>query len=264
MDLEVGGRCFHVSTVGERGPAVVLVHSSGMSGRQFRGLAEELGADHRVFLPDLVGYGKNPVWHGALFDVEEDTALVQATVDAAGGEVALLGHSYGAWIALRVAQRVRTRALVLIEPVAFGVLYDPPDPALVDLAALDAHGDFFEPALAGSPQWCERFVNWWGGAGAWARMGPIMQGMLLQRAEKTFHEVHAVALDRAGLQDYRPGPPTLLIRGETTRLAAARVVELLAARLGAREEIIRGAGHMAPLTHADAVAALVVTFLRAS
>ena len=48
--------------------------------------------------------------------------------------------------------------------------------------------------------------------------------------------------------------PTLLLSGETSPLAARRVVAHLAEAIpGARAQTIPGAGHMAPLTHADQV-----------
>lgn len=259
------GRRIHVATYGDRGPAVVAVHASGMAGRQFRALGEVLSIDHRVFVPDLIGYGRNEIWREdperSGFDPAEDVDVVATLVDAVG-DAALVGHSYGGWIALRAAVRRRPRALVLFEPVAFGVLHAARDEALADLAALDASGDFFARALIGTAPWCERFVDWWGGPGAWSRMGPIMQGMFVQRAEKTFHEVFAVARDRAAVDDYPSGPRALLLRGETTRRAAVRVSERLAAHLGAALEVVEGAGHMAPLTHADAVARTIATFLR--
>ncbi len=267
MELTVGGRPIHVDARGERGPAVVLVHASGMAGRQFRALVEQLSTDHRVFAPDLVGYGRNAVWREDPlrpgFDPREDEDVVCAVAAAAGPEVSLVGHSYGGWLALRAAARVHPRALVLFEPVAFGVLYSPPDPALSDLAALDAAGDFFAPTLVGTAPWCERFVDWWGGTGTFARMGPVMQAMFVQRAVKTFHEVHAVSSDRAPLAAYPPGPRALLLHGTETRRAAARVTALLAEHLDGRLEVFAGAGHMAPLTHADEFATRVAAFLRA-
>lgn len=266
MELTVDGRRIHVATFGDRGPAVVAVHASGMAGRQFRALGEALAPDHRVFVPDLIGYGRNAVWREDPtrpgFDPAEDVAVVRALVHAVG-PAALVGHSYGGWIALRAAAAEPPTALVLFEPVAFGVLYAPPDDALADLAALDAAGDFFAPALVGTPPWCERFVDWWGGPGAWTRMGPIMQAMFVQRAHKTFHEVFAVASDRAPVATYPRGPRALLLRGETTRRAAARVAERLADHFSAPLHVFAGAGHMAPLTHADEVAATIATFLRA-
>ncbi|MBK7398876.1 MAG: alpha/beta hydrolase [Myxococcales bacterium] len=273
MEIEVGGRRIHVGTSGECGPAVVLVHASGMAGRQFRALIEQLARDHRVFAPDLVGYGRNEVWQEdplrsgsdrGGFDPREDEDIVCAVAAVAGPEVSLVGHSYGGWLALRAAARVHPRALVLFEPVAFGVLHTPPDPALADLAALDAAGDFFSPTLIGTAPWCERFVDWWGGVGTWARMGPVMQGMFVQRAVKTFHEVYAVSSDRTPLAAYPRGPRALLLHGSETRRAAARVATLLAEHLGGRLEVFAGAGHMAPLTHADEFATRVAAFLRAA
>ena len=44
-------------TNGESGAAVVLIHGFGVSSYQFRENLEALGANHRVFALDLVGFG---------------------------------------------------------------------------------------------------------------------------------------------------------------------------------------------------------------
>jgi pimeloyl-ACP methyl ester carboxylesterase len=59
--------------------------------------------------------------------------------------------------------------------------------------------------------------------------------------------------------------PTLLVRGTRTTLAAHHVIERLAATLPQCELVeIAGAGHLAPLSHPDAVNAAIAAHLAAS
>src|SRR4051812_17287406 len=106
---------------GENGPPVVLVHSTGMSSKQWRRLSERLSERHRVLLPDLIGYGESTAWpRGEIFHWHLDVLAIEATLDALDAPAHLVGHSYGGLVALAAAlHRPRAvRSLSLIEPVA--------------------------------------------------------------------------------------------------------------------------------------------------
>jgi len=85
--------------------AVVLVHGVIVSGRYMTPLAEELGPDFPVLVPDLPGYGRSdrPPSPPSLTDLA-DAAVAAAT---AGGfeRAALVGNSFGAQIAIEAALR---------------------------------------------------------------------------------------------------------------------------------------------------------------
>jgi pimeloyl-ACP methyl ester carboxylesterase len=58
--------------------------------------------------------------------------------------------------------------------------------------------------------------------------------------------------------------PTLILRGSDSPLPVQRICELLARTLpAARLETLEGAGHMCPLTHADAVNRLIAAHIEA-
>lgn len=85
------------------GPPVVLLHGWGGSSRYWQTTMEALAASHRVYAPDLPGYGESP----PLPDVasnERLAALVIEFADALGIErFALNGHSFAASIAVYLA-----------------------------------------------------------------------------------------------------------------------------------------------------------------
>jgi pimeloyl-ACP methyl ester carboxylesterase len=62
---------------------------------------------------------------------------------------------------------------------------------------------------------------------------------------------------------YQLWMPTLLLHGARSPEPTRRIVERLAGALPlARTRTIAGAGHMAPLSHADQINAAIVSFLR--
>lgn len=118
--LERPGVSLHVQRLGSAGPPLVLLHGLvvGSLATFFFSAAPALAARHRVTLFDLRGHGlsSRPQTGYDLGTLADD---LQAVIDDGPSEpVTLIGHSYGALIALRYALRAPARVarLVLIEP----------------------------------------------------------------------------------------------------------------------------------------------------
>src|SRR5262249_36585534 len=112
-----------VDDAGE-GEPVVLLHSSGMSGAQWRRTVEPLAAGGlRPIVPDLLGSGRSAPWpDGEPFRFELDVEVVGRLLRRVGRPVHLVGHSYGGHVALRAATLApdRVLSLALYDPVSFG------------------------------------------------------------------------------------------------------------------------------------------------
>ena len=107
------------------GPTVVLLHSSASSYRQWQPLASALKNRRRVIAPNLFGYGETSPWNGPSSQkVSDQAGLVCAVLENVEGPIDLVGHSFGALIALEVAAILgdRTGKLVLFEPNPFAIL----------------------------------------------------------------------------------------------------------------------------------------------
>jgi pimeloyl-ACP methyl ester carboxylesterase len=100
------------------GPVVVLLHAGVADLRMWDVQVAELVPGHRVVRCDLRGYGHTPLEPGASYS---DAGDVLALLDELGVERwALVGASYGGWVALQVASAApeRVERLVLLDPLA--------------------------------------------------------------------------------------------------------------------------------------------------
>src|SRR5207248_1644758 len=108
---------------GGRGPAVVFVHGLGSSGyMEWRHTLESTAARHRVFAPDLPGYGRSDKPR-ARYTIPYFARFISRYMEERGlRAAALVGTSLGGRIALEVAlERPKlVRKLVLINTLGLG------------------------------------------------------------------------------------------------------------------------------------------------
>lgn len=79
----------------------------------------------RVLAPDSYGCGKSPEWPSdRVIQLRDEAALIEPVLQSAGSPLALVGHSYGAAVALiaALANPGRVRAMALYEPTLFALL----------------------------------------------------------------------------------------------------------------------------------------------
>ena len=84
-----------------------------------------LSTDHLVIAPDCYGSGKSPDWcSDRQLASQDEVDFIEPVLAAAGTPFALVGHSYGAAVALTgaLAHPARVNALVLFEPALFSLV----------------------------------------------------------------------------------------------------------------------------------------------
>jgi pimeloyl-ACP methyl ester carboxylesterase len=109
----------HVTRWGGTGPRVVLIHGGAQGakasgGANFRAQEPLAGAGWQLIVPDRPGHGQSPD-PGRPDDAELDGALM---LDLLGDGAHVVGHSFGACVALDAAARrpALVRSLTFIEP----------------------------------------------------------------------------------------------------------------------------------------------------
>jgi len=113
---DVGGRRIHYWTAGE-GPPLVLVHGVAMRAEDWAPLFRNLKQRHRIYAPDLLGYGESDQPRDSDYSIATQTELVRGFLDAMKLEQPdVAGVSMGGWIALKLAAEhpERVKRLVLI------------------------------------------------------------------------------------------------------------------------------------------------------
>jgi pimeloyl-ACP methyl ester carboxylesterase len=126
-EVIVGGHRIHYEREGPaNGPLVVLVHGLGGRAEDWRDLAPYLAeAGFRVYLPDLVGYGRSEKPEDYSYSVHDEADVVVGFLDALGlKQVDLGGWSMGGAIVQHVAAShpERVRRLMLFDSAGILVL----------------------------------------------------------------------------------------------------------------------------------------------
>jgi pimeloyl-ACP methyl ester carboxylesterase len=241
------------------GPARLLALHCGLGrGGLWQGLARALAPRATLVAPDLPGHGQSAALAPGQDVHDACTAAMQGFLEPG---MHVIGHSFGATVALRLALEAPQppASLTLIEPVLFAAarghaLHDSHRAQEAGVGAALAAGD--------APLAAERFNALWGGGTPWQSLPERSRAMMAAGMGFVAGSEPALWQDRAGLM--APGRlealacPVVLVRGAQTVPVIAAVQAGLLARLPrARERVIPGAGHMLPLTHAAALAALL-------
>lgn len=119
-DTETAFGSTHVLTAGDRSkPALIALHSMGLSSTMWLPLLPTLTASHQVLALDAVGGVNKSVATDVMSSPARVIAWIDQTLDALGvGPVALVGSSIGAWMATTytAARPDRVSRLALVSP----------------------------------------------------------------------------------------------------------------------------------------------------
>jgi pimeloyl-ACP methyl ester carboxylesterase len=104
------------------------------------------------------------------------------------------------------------------------------------------------------------YMAYWIGRFRWWLMPRRQKAYVVRTVTKVAHEFGMIGGTITTLEAYGAiTAPVRLVAGSRTRATARAAVDVLSAALpNAHVRIVEGAGHMSPITHADAVSALVV------
>ena len=250
------------------GPVLLLLHGAGGSGHSFRHLIPLLTPHYRVIAPDLPGQGFTRSGARSRYGIDpmaEDIAELCRTMDLA--PAAVIGHSAGGALALRLAEMLPLRAIVGLNAAlgafdgAAGVLF----PLLAKVLAVTPFIPHVVARLWGNAATVQRLLVTTGsplGEDGVAQYIALVKdpahvdatlGMMAQwRLEEVMPRLMTLAL------------PVLLIASTGDRAVPARISREAAAQLpqGSYAEI-PARGHLVHEEAAGDVAALLLPWLAA-
>jgi lipase len=247
----------------DKAPTLYLLHCTLAHGGAWSRLARRLSDRFHMVAPDMVGHGNGPA--GERDRDFHDQSTAHALRHMPEGPVHLVGHSFGATVALRLAIEApgRVASLTLIEPVLFAAAPDGAEKR-TNAETLGRMGPMIE---AGDESGAARvFLSVWGSGedfdklspGEAARMAAQMWMIPAQRA--SLHDDSAKLLPRLG----QVACPVLLVEGALSPPVIGQILDRLEDGFqDVRRARIEGAGHMVPITHAEKVAGAIGPFLDA-
>ncbi|WP_254695746.1 alpha/beta fold hydrolase [Leisingera sp. NJS204] len=251
-----------------QGPRNVLaVHCSLAHSGAWRRLAGEMAGDITLTAFDMLSHGRSPDWDGTgnyqLLNVDAGLALLSEPAD-------LIGHSFGATVALRMAMARPhlVRSLTLIEPVLFAVAKSDAPAAFATLEAASRPID--AAWAAGDLALMARLFNrmWGPGEPKWADL-PEQTRAAMIRAIPVVPACHPTLFDDEN-GTLSPGAldpvamPVLLLHGSESPGVIGEIVRGFSRRLAnAGAGSVPGAGHMLPVTHPQQTAQLLRQFWQA-
>jgi pimeloyl-ACP methyl ester carboxylesterase len=249
------------------GPGVVCLHSNASASAQWKMLMERLAPQFHVLAPDTLGAGRSPAWPAdRAIVLDDEVALLEPIFEMAGAPFHLVGHSYGAAIALRAAltQPARVKTLCVYEPTLFSLLEEeaPGQPAArgiqctaSDAAALVEAG---QPLAA-----AERFIDYWMGHGSWSAMPAPRQQVVAGSMANIGGWARALWAEDTPLQAFRSlDLPVLYMIGGRSPDSSRGVARLLTGVLPNVSTVqFDDLGHMAPVTDPERINEAILRFL---
>jgi pimeloyl-ACP methyl ester carboxylesterase len=252
--VQVAGHRMHYLAEGPaNGLVVVLVHGLGGSAENWRNLAPYLAkAGFRVYMPDLLGYGRSDKPGDFSYTVRDEAGVVVGFMDALGLKQAELGGwSMGGWIAQIIAAEhpERVRRLMLFDSAG---LYQKPDwntdlftpSTAAELDELDA---LLMPHPDSVPGFVARDIVRSIGKDGWV-IKRAMAAMLTAR------DVTDNLLPQLKM-------PVLIVWGDLDRITPLVEAETMHRLIPQSQlEVFAGCGHLAPLQCTKALGPKVVKF----
>ena len=252
--VQVEGYRVHYLAEGPvNGPVVVLVHGLGGNAEDWRNLAPYLAkAGFRVYMPDLLGYGRSDMPAAFSYSVCDEAGIVVGFMNALGlKQVELGGWSMGGWIAeiVAVEHPERVSRLMLFDAAGLEVkpdwntnLFTPTTPA-----QLDELNVLLMPHPQPVPAFVARDIIRTIGKGGWVIKRAVAS--MLTARDVTDSELPELKM------------PVLIVWGSQDRifpLAQAETMHRLIPQ--SQLEIFPGCGHLAPLECTCAMGPKVVKF----
>lgn len=247
------------------GPALLFLPGSYSTPAAWRPMQRLLPAGYRQVGTSLLGYGGSSETRTAEdTGIAHEVHLVETLARQVGVPLHLVGHSYGATVALAaaIAGRVQVASLTLFEAGPLALMREQGHEDLYQ-AMLRMSLDFAAAVAQGERDAPRRIIDYWGGDGSFAAMPDAVQGYCRQTAASNVLDWRSVFGFGVTLADLgRLRMPVLLVRGANANPAMLALTDALRSGIAhARCEVVAGAGHFLIGSHPAECAGVLSSFL---
>ena len=241
------------------GESVVFVHTGVSSSTQWRKVCDILKDSYRLLAVDLYGRGGTDPWpNKSAMQLDDEAELVRALISTCDDAVHLVGHSYGGAVSIRLtlAGQKGLKSLILIEPEVYPLLMQIGEEELFAKSRCVSE-DFIDAVGKGTKEeaW-SKFIDYYNGEGTWRSLPSTARKVFIRMTPTAVAGWLALFSNPTTLEDCRKLTlPTTILCGECTMEVERRLSKIIAKLIpDCRYKIIKGAGHLSPISHPKEVA----------
>ena len=261
----IRNRAIGITRTGAGSPMFML-HCTLANRRALKGLQAHLEG-FAFTAVDLPGHGESQ--YEAQADIQQQAIETAISLLETSGPAHLLGHSFGATIALNLAlQRPDlVRSLSLFEPVYFSILAQA-DPQAYQ-AELTAALPFANAAKQGDwPQAARAFLQRWS-LESFDALSPSAQKNIVKLIPLAYVVEPSIIAPASGAKIYAAlkdlDTPVLLLEGSESPPSIGAINNVIETEVpDVRRYTISGAGHMGLITHSQEAAQLIAAFAKSA
>ncbi len=248
--------------VSGQGPAVILLHSSLSSARQWLPLVNILKSSHLIINIDILGYGSaGDVIDPDNYNFDVEIARIETAIKTLipNQKYHLVGHSCGGAIALKMAVESPKKllSLSLYEPVVFHLLSQGSDARKQsDLFAekVDVDNKYEAAAI---------FTDFWNKDGFFKTLPQKMQDYMAANMAKVSLDFKGIMSERYNENDLRHILcDTLLLSGEHSPELSHILIDKIAKNIPSTKQVQFNAGHMGPIDNYSVIQSVIANFIK--